>query len=70
MQLKYVDYRPMFLPRLTHYRNGITLPNETNIIEVTDKEAHHLLKHKNGNKNCYEKIEPKRPRQEVKEQEE
>jgi len=62
MQLKYVDHRPIFLPKLTHYRNGLTLPNESNIVEVTEKEKRHLLKHRNGDKNCFEEIKPIRQR--------
>ena len=64
MQLKYVDHRPIFLPRLTNYRNGLTLPNKDNIVEVTEKEKRHLLKQKNGDKNCFEIIRPKRVAQE------
>ena len=54
MQFKYVDYRPIFIPKLKNYKNGITLPNKTNIIEIVDKEAKTLLKMKNGDKPCFE----------------
>jgi len=54
---KYIDSKPIFLPELKNYKNGIALPNESNIIEVTESELKNLLRYKNGNNNIFIKVE-------------
>ena len=61
MKVKYTDIlRRIFIASLTHYPRGIALPSKDNIIEVTDGEFKSLLKMKNGNSVCFEKVENKR----------
>lgn len=64
MKIKYIDNRSVWFPYLTNYKNGITLPKEDNIIEVTENEAKGLMTMKNGIKNCWEYIKPERKKYE------
>ena len=57
--VKYRDKRPIYFPRLHFYPGGLTLPNETNEIKVTDKEWKHLKLEKNGDKFCYQEVKAK-----------
>ena len=56
INIRYVDRRPIYFPRLHFYPGGITLPNDTNELKVTDKEWKFLKLEKNGNNLCYEEI--------------
>jgi len=55
-KLKYIDYRKIRFPKLVNYKNGVYLPNEDNIIEVTEHEKNALLKRKNGINPCFEEV--------------
>lgn len=52
-KLKYVDTRPIYLPALQFHPSGVGLPSGSNEIQVTDGEATHLLKIRNGSKQCF-----------------
>jgi hypothetical protein len=51
--LKYIDKKYIFIPYLKAFPDGVALPNENNIIKVTDSEKKNLLKQKNGNNPCW-----------------
>ena len=57
MKLKYIDWRPIFIPYLPSFPNGINLAKVGTIIEVTNKEVNTLLKYKNGNMPIFEIID-------------
>lgn len=54
-KLVYVDVRPIFFPEgsLTLHPGGMSLPNKSNIINVTAGERKNLLRMKNGKKSCF-----------------
>ena len=57
-RLKYIDTREIYIPRLKHYKGGVSLPNgKDNVIEVSETEKVWLLKQKNGNNPCFEEFE-------------
>jgi hypothetical protein len=61
LKIKYIDVRPIKIPKLEKYPNGVFLPNEINnkmnIIEVNEQEASSLLKRKNGKfQKCFELV--------------
>lgn len=68
MKIKYVDYRPLTIPYLFYHRGGVALPSGDNILKVTDSEARHLLKKRNGKTICF--IEMKEPEKIDKQEEE
>ena len=55
IKIKYIDIRPIFIPKLENYKNGIT-PKKGQELTVTENEAKKLLNRKNGNKPCFEKV--------------
>ena len=57
--IKYIDKRPIFIPpkMLRSYPNGVILPDKKNTISVTEKESLSLLKHRNGQRPCYELVQ-------------
>lgn len=65
-QLKYIDNRPIYFPKLTKYPNGL-IPALGQVIEVTENEKIKLLKQKNGKQPCWQEVrnsprpEPSRP---------
>ena len=63
MCIKYMDDRPIFIPRLKYYPGGISLPNKENIITVTEGERKNFLRLMNGDRPCWEDVkEPTRRR--------
>jgi hypothetical protein len=58
--VKYVDDRPIFIPCLTNYPGGITLPGKNNILKVTKGEKKNLMRIKNGINICFEDVISKR----------
>ena len=54
-KLKYVDHRPIWIPTLEKYKNGIT-PKTGQVLEVNEKEKRKLLTRKNGNAPCFEEV--------------
>ena len=52
--ITYIDKRPIVIPYLTYYRNGVSLPNDKNEITVTGNEKKKLMKLLNGTKPCFE----------------
>lgn len=70
MKLKYIDYRGITIPHLTHYKLGLSLPSGDNIIKVTESEARHLLKVRNGENPCWELIPEVKPKDELKAEDE
>jgi len=62
-KLKYIGNSPIFLPELKNYKQGIALPNSTNIIDVTENELKHLLRYGNFTRVISEK--KKEPEKEV-----
>ena len=67
VKLKYIDHRPIFIPKLTFYKSGLTLSNGEEI-RVSENEAIKLLNQRNGTKPCWEKVgaakKPKRKKKE------
>ena len=57
-KLKYKDWRKIIFQEkaLEKYPHGISLPNDNNIIEVTQKEEKSLSKKKNGDLPVFEKM--------------
>ena len=55
-KLKYVDTKPIWFPRLSYHPHGLRLPSGDNTLEVTDGEEKELLKRKNGDNPCFEKV--------------
>ena len=66
MKIKYIDWRPLVIPYLKYHSGGVTLPSGDNILKVSDSEGRHLLKKKNGQKECF--IEIKKKKEEIKEE--
>jgi len=60
MKLKYIDHRPIYIPKLAKYPNGLSLPSGDNTLEVTEGEKINLLKRKNGNNPCFEEVRQRR----------
>ena len=58
-KLKYVDHRPIFIPKLTNYRGGLK-PSKGQELEVTENEKIKLLKMRNGQKSCWETVRLRR----------
>ena len=63
MKIKYIDHRPISIPKLKYYSGGVSLPSGDNILKVTDSEAKHLMKITNGIAPCWEIV-----KEEVKEE--
>ena len=62
VRLRFLDDRPVFIPHLKFHPGGITLPNDTNIINVTEGEKKNFIRLKNGDKPCFEEVREPRPR--------
>lgn len=57
IRLEYADVgRPIFIPKLKYHPGGVTLPNDTNIITVTEGEAKNFLRLKNGSDPCFKEV--------------
>lgn len=59
VKLRYIDKRVIYVTNLKNYA-GVSLPKENpdeNILIVTETEAKHLLRQKNGNNPTWEIIE-------------
>ncbi len=56
IKLKYIDLRPIYIPYLPSFPNGLSLSKKDTIIEVSEKEVKTLLKYKNGNMPIFEII--------------
>ena len=52
--LKYIDDRPVYIPKLKNYPGGVVLPGKNNIIKVSNGEMKNLLRIKNGHNACFE----------------
>jgi topoisomerase IA-like protein len=61
-KIKYIDYRKITIPYLKNHRLGVDLPSGDNILNVTDSEARHLMKMKNGTNDCWELIRERQTR--------
>ena len=64
MRVRYIDNREIFIPKLTYYPGGVTLPHGDNIISVTEGERKNLFRIKNGTNECWEDVRERRPREE------
>jgi len=51
-KLKFIDHRPVYIPKLTYHRGGLSLKKDIEIF-VTKSEKDNLLRMKNGNKKCF-----------------
>lgn len=62
VELKYVDptQQKRSFPILDYYPNGVKVPNEKNIIKVSDREVHSMLLKRNGRSPCFEIIEKRK----------
>jgi len=54
-KLKFIDHRPVYIPKLTYHRGGLSLKKDVEIF-VTKSEKDNLLRMKNGNKKCFIEI--------------
>lgn len=60
-EVKYIDKRPVYFPKLSAYPGGVSLPSKDNILKVTEKEGQSLIDyHTNGGNPCFEWVKPKR----------
>ena len=59
IEIEYIDTRPIIIPRLKAYHEGMGLPKKdgNNIIKVTEQERRSLMRVKNGNKECWRDVE-------------
>jgi hypothetical protein len=58
--VKYIDDRPIFIPRLTNYPGGLVLPGKDNVIKVTKGEKKNLMGIRNGYNASFEECTLKR----------
>jgi len=64
VELRYVDHRKIFFPILDNYPNGLKLPNESNIVKVSDREKKSMLLKRNGKNPCFEEVKKERRKKE------
>jgi hypothetical protein len=64
--IKYIDDRPIFIPKLTFYPGGKSFPGGDNILQVTEGERKNFLRLKNGINPCWEDMKESRKRGEDK----
>ncbi len=62
VELKFIDpmQGKMYFPKLNFYPNGTSLPTESNIIKVSDRELKSMLLKKNGQHPKFEIIKKER----------
>jgi len=56
IELEYLDSRPIFIPRLAYYRDGVNIAEKGAVIKVTEREKRSLLKQLNGTFVCWEEL--------------
>ena len=66
IEIEYIDIRPIIIPRLKRYPDGVGLPKEGgNVIKVTETERRGLMRMRNGNSLCWKDVEKKTPRKTI-----
>ena len=68
MRIKYIDRRPIFIPKLKNHPGGVALPSGESVIQVTESEYKNLMKMKNGPNPCFTDVRQPRRQAEPKEE--